>query len=97
MIKTLWKDGTKARLSLSDLRKYCPCAVCVDRREKQVTQNALHVITSSEAAATDPVLGIVAVGRYAIKVTWEDGHDTGIYTFEYLRELAEEFGSVEEA
>ena len=96
-IKTQWKDGTKAKLSLADLRRYCPCAVCVDQREKQVAQDGLHVITSGEAAATDQVLNVAAVGRYAIKVTWGDGHDTGIYTFDYLRQLAEEFGSVEEA
>ena len=69
----------------------------MDQREKQVAKDGLHVITSGEAAATDKVLNVAAVGRYAIKVTWADGHDTGIYTFDYLRQLAEEFGSVEEA
>ena len=96
LVKTIWKDGKRAQLSLSNLRRYCPCAICVDRREKQVAQEGLHLISSGDAAATDEVLNVVAVGRYAIKVTWADGHDTGIYTFEYLRQLSGEFGRVEE-
>ena len=34
-------------------------------------------------------LRIDPVGRYAIKITWTDGHDTGIYSFDHLRSLAE--------
>jgi DUF971 family protein len=29
------------------------------------------------------------VGRYALQFVWSDGHSTGIYSFEYLRDVAE--------
>jgi len=32
---------------------------------------------------------ISLVGRYALNFRWSDGHETGIYSFRYLRELCE--------
>jgi DUF971 family protein len=32
-------------------------------------------------------VGIGGVGNYAIELRWQDGHSTGIYSFEYLRSL----------
>ncbi|MCO1332892.1 DUF971 domain-containing protein [Microbulbifer sp. OS29] len=38
-----------------------------------------------------------AAGRYALKINFDDGHDTGIFTWEYLRELAENYATNWEA
>ncbi len=84
-----WKDGKVSILPFNLLRKHCPCATCADARGKQ-TANPLTltlltgpVITQAEIAKIEPV------GRYALSLTFNDGHDTGIYTYEFLRSLGE--------
>lgn len=80
-----WDDGEQSLLFLKKLRAHCPCAVCKDERENA---NPLKVL------AYDPdSLELKRwrwVGRYAIALEWSDGHDTGIYTYELLKELSEE-------
>ena len=39
------------------------------------------------------IMGMKPVGNYAYGIEFSDGHDTGIYTFEYLRELGEVAGN----
>jgi DUF971 family protein len=46
-----------------------------------------RVLSASEAAAVPDLQDLEPVGRYAIKPVWRDGHDTGLFTYEYLREL----------
>lgn len=36
------------------------------------------------------VIGADLVGRYAVRIRFSDGHDTGLFTWPYLRELAED-------
>ena len=85
-----WKGGETDRIGLPDLRKFCPCALCVDHREKQVEESGLHMLTDAEASVSAEVQEVIAVGRYAIQIVWGDGHNTGIYTYAYLRELSGE-------
>jgi len=89
----VWDDGKECRYSLRLLRRECPCATCRARRsEKKVAQDhngmiQLSVI-SNEVSEEDTVLKRVDwVGNYALKLTWADGHDTGNYTYDYLRGL----------
>ena len=86
MMSILWKDQTRQELRLDDLRRLCPCAVCAGTRMAQ-DADALHMISSDAQNASSGVAGIVPVGRYAIQIRWDDGHDTGIYTYEFLRSL----------
>ena len=85
-----WRDGRVDRLPLSGLRRWCPCALCSDRREQQVRGAGLHMLTPEERDATAEVTDVVPVGRYAIQIRWGDGHDTGIYTYDSLRRMGEE-------
>jgi DUF971 family protein len=88
-----WTDGLVQEISSATLRSQCPCAECREKRgddghSKPLTpkKRALRVIESS----LDQELSleqIWAVGQYAIGLRWGDGHDSGIYTFEYLRSL----------
>ncbi|MCZ6636158.1 MAG: DUF971 domain-containing protein [bacterium] len=87
-----WQDGTTQRLALPLVRKLCPCAVCVERRESK--SDILHVITEVELETTAEFREVRAVGNYAIQIVWADGHDTGIYTYDYLRSLGEETGTM---
>lgn len=81
-----WSDGAKTSFPVRWLRSKCPCAHCVDEwtGERKVQEKDLP-------ADVAPVL-LKSVGRYAMLVQWSDGHDAGIYSFEYLRDLGAELG-----
>jgi DUF971 family protein len=87
-----WSDGGRRLYRPAELRKACPCATC---REKRAAEDAdkmkslLRVISAEEARPLT-IAGMEPVGNYAYKVIFSDGHDTGIFTFESLRELGEE-------
>ncbi len=78
-----WRDGHRGELPLETLRRNCPCAVCRGAREKKSPLKVLTPIPTSELNA------IQAVGRYAFQLFWRDGHATGIYDFELLRQLCQ--------
>lgn len=84
-------------LPLSIVRKLCPCALCTDHRgEPDDLEAELHMLEGMEATATDIPGTVRAVGRYAIQIQWADGHDTGIYTFDYLRRMCDLEGAKQE-
>ncbi|MYB56748.1 MAG: DUF971 domain-containing protein [Gemmatimonadetes bacterium] len=80
-----WADDGILRVQLSDVRKACPCALCGDVRTKQDEQ--LQMITADQTPSAD-LSDVIPVGNYAIQIRWTDGHDTGIYTYSYLKQLA---------
>jgi DUF971 family protein len=82
-------DGTTAFLSLALLRRESPSADARHEREA-AARNPLHVL-SPRAAAQGPLTaeGAELVGNYAIRIRFNDGHDTGLYAWRLLRELAE--------
>jgi DUF971 family protein len=78
----IWDDGHESLYDVIELRKACPCATCKDRRERG--RSALPKSVTEESVA---LARIEPVGRYAVRIVWAEGHDTGIYSFAYLREL----------
>lgn len=86
-LRIRWSDGHESALSLVELRKACPCASCrAEREERQ--KNPLMVMKAPQNPR-DLVTVVTAelTGRYAIRISWKDGHDTGIYDFGLLRKL----------
>src|SRR5437899_1456690 len=82
-----WEDGAESFVPLETLRRHCPCAGC--RGEVDVLGH-LHKNPERPLAPTAFQLVRVAnVGGYGIQPVWADGHATGIYSFEYLRKVAE--------
>ncbi len=83
-----WKDDTESRIDLKYLRDECPCASCKGETI------LLRTYRPPKPQMANPemynVKAIDTVGGYAIQVTWKDGHNTGIYTWEYLKQLAED-------
>ncbi|HYE62027.1 MAG TPA: DUF971 domain-containing protein [Phycisphaerales bacterium] len=81
-----WQDGATSYYSIPYLRRMSPSADARDLREK-LTKNPLTVLPASRSqgplVATDAEL----VGNYAIKITFSDGHATGLYSWKYLREI----------
>jgi DUF971 family protein len=86
-----WNDGHSSHYDFQFLRDACPCAMCNEEREKsgrrpgespKLAPGALPMFK----AAARPV-SAEGVGKYAIKFSWNDGHDLGIYSCKLLREL----------
>ncbi len=85
-----WGDGVVATYIPRYLRLLCPCAGCVDEMSGVRTLRPEHVAQDVYPTA------IHYVGKYALQFVWSDRHDTGFFTWEYLREIwdrgqAEEF------
>jgi len=84
-----WNDGMESYLALEFLRRACPCAACGG--EPDVLGN----LARPEVSYNDNsfmLAGFQIVGGYAVQPRWGDGHDTGIYSFAYLRRLAQASG-----
>jgi DUF971 family protein len=83
-----FNDGTVAFLSLALLRRMSPSADARTEREA-MAKNPLHVLSPRQAAG-GPLTATTAelVGNYAVRIRFSDGHDTGLYAWKLLRELA---------
>ena len=88
-----WKDGTVDRLPFEYLRNHCPCATCVDEWSGRRRSLTLLLPTNFGPLKLDPV------GNYGVRIHWNDGHQTGIYSHYQLRRLArrQRAGGVPEA
>ena len=82
-----WSDGSRQLLSLEKLRLACPCAGC--HGEKDVFGNIYKSPPSPLNENSFLLKGVQPVGYYAIRHFWNDGHHSGIYSFEMLRTLCE--------
>ncbi len=83
-LQLTWGDGHASSYPLAYVRAECPCASCRQAREES-RSNPFHVI-KGEPPSTK-LSNVEAVGRYGLRLTWSDGHNTGIYAFDYLREI----------
>ena len=84
-----WSDGPPLDYDVADLRRHCPCATCRTGRTRKGGGEESEE-DSGPPPAVDPTVTIRAmtpVGNYAYKILFSDGHDTGIYTLDLLREL----------
>lgn len=79
-------DGFEAYLPLPLLRRSCPCAGCQGEPDALGRVLRPKVDYGQHAFALNRFEG---VGGYAIQLFWEDGHSSGIYSYSYLRKLAE--------
>ena len=82
-ISIKWSDDAETRYKADDLRRACPCAGCIDEwtgkkilRDEQVPDDLTIKYTS-------------IVGRYALNFHFSDGHETGIFSFAYLRKISD--------
>jgi len=88
-VEITWSDGHASRYDFAYLREECPCALCNDERGRKAALAA-----PANAGAALPLFkpkakarAATAVGSYAIQIDFSDGHSTGIYSFDYLREI----------
>ncbi len=88
-----WDDGHHTHYGFQWLRDACPCATCTEERnnhnrkpgEAPKPANSLLPMYKEPARP----LEVKAVGRYALNIAWNDGHSSGIYSWDYLRELCQ--------
>lgn len=83
VLRVTWGDGRVCRYHAPAMRRLCPCAQCVN---EFTGERMLKPETIDENLTIDDV---EIVGRYALTFRWSDGHETGIYSFRYLREICE--------
>ena len=82
-----WDDGTETYIPLVKLRRHCPCAACkgeVDIMGR--VYNGQDRLLPPEAFR---LARVVNVGGYALQPIWGDGHNTGLFPYDYLRRVAE--------
>jgi DUF971 family protein len=80
-----WDDGHESFLPLRTLRKFCPCAGC--QGERDILGRTLMPIVKTTYDGPITATGAELVGNYALRIDWSDGHNAGLYTFTFLREL----------
>ena len=79
-----WGDGQETFIGLKDLRVSCPCAVCQgepDAMGRVVKPKVVHTERSFQ------LVGMKQLGGYALHLIWADGHKSGIYAFDFLRDF----------
>jgi len=81
-----WDDGSESYLPLDFLRRACPCAACGGEPDVLGRIERPNVNYTAESFALQ---GWNLVGGYAVQPRWGDGHGTGIYSYQYLRRLAQ--------
>lgn len=79
IVEIKWADGSTSASTAFFLRMKCPCATC---REKKPSGVAPHISVTAYGW----------VGNYAVQLFFSDNHDTGIFTYSYLKELDESTG-----
>jgi len=79
-----WDDGYISIISLRKLRDNCPCAGC---QGETVLLKTYKPEQQQYLPGRYTLTNIQQVGHYAIQISWADGHSTGIYTWEILRNL----------
>jgi DUF971 family protein len=91
-----WSDGLKSVYSITYLRTMCPCAQCRMVREGTnphdispgEKRKPLLTILPGNYAAPITIVNAHRVGNYAIQFDWSDEHGSGIYSFQYLRDIS---------
>lgn len=76
-----WSDDSETRYNAAGLRRSCPCAGCINEWTGE------KMLDDSQVPADITISHVSIVGRYALNFHFSDGHNTGIFSFAYLRRL----------
>lgn len=88
-----WRDGHSSEWTFAWLRAACPCATCHEEREAEgrepgVAKPKPKSLLPMYEAPPRPV-EITPMGKYAVKFKWNDGHEAGLYSWDYLRNVCD--------
>ena len=84
----VWDDGREDYLPFEKLRRECPCAMC--RGERDLLGNVYRGPNRPLTERSFQLVSHHAVGGYALQITWADGHNDGLYSYESLRRMGAE-------
>lgn len=87
VLELAWEDEPPARVPYRRIRAQCPCAACKDEWTGE------RILDPDTIRPDLRLEGMDAVGNYAVRLGWNDGHGSGLYTWDLLRQLAVEGGS----
>lgn len=79
-----WSDGHESVYDLDVLREICPCVTCRGGHDKMGAEHDPDVLTLTPSQSYE-LRDMELVGNYALQLHWSDGHNTGIYAWEFLR------------
>ena len=82
-----WVDGREDFIPLESLRRFCPCAACM--RESDIFGTTYRPPQRPYGTESFQLRKLPWVGNYAVQPLWGDGHSTGLYTWEWLRRIAD--------
>ena len=82
-----WEDGNESFILLEKLRRCCPCAAC--HGEMDILGNVYKAPDKPLSPTAFSLVRVAAVGGYAIQPVWGDGHNSGIFSFDYLHKVAD--------
>ena len=82
-----WDDGSESFIKLEALRRHCPCASC--KGERDILGNVYKGPDKPLTPQAFQLLRVAHIGGYAVQPVWGDGHSTGLYSFDYLRQIAD--------
>lgn len=80
-----WSDDKISEISLTKLRDECPCVNC--KGESVIFESYIPIKSPFKAVGFYEIDAIETVGNYAISIRWKDGHGTGIFSWDILRNL----------
>jgi DUF971 family protein len=83
-LQITWADEHVCTYIAANLRRVCPCAQCVNE------WTGARMLAPDTISDELTIADLSVVGRYALNFRWSDGHETGIYSFRYLRELCQQ-------
>lgn len=88
-----WRDGHQSHWSFRWLRDACPCATCVEARE---AEGRAPGVPKAKPATLLPMYqapirpdDVEPVGKYALRFRWNDGHEAGLFSWDYLRNVCD--------
>ena len=88
VLRIEWEDGQISEIPFGTLRAACPCADCrMSNDQEQGAEKEDMLELNIRDKSTTILDGIEQVGNYAVQLVWRDGHNAGIYTWDYLDNL----------
>ena len=83
-----WKDGHRSSYGVGYLRDWCPCATCTGAHGTEPRKKTTEASGPFQMyKPKTKMVNIEPVGNYALRIIWNDGHSTGIYSYDYLRQI----------
>src|SRR5215469_1251320 len=82
-----WEDGTESFIALERLRRCCPCAGC--KGETDIMGNVYKNPLKPLSQRAFQLVRLERVSGYAVQPVWADGHATGLFSFDYLKQVAD--------